>query len=142
MITKPDREYVKLLSVTLTAGLDATEEDSRLHGGGRVETRAWGFSRTCRASHNSVRCFARLRTSRGEIRRAEKKGLLASRNRQVHLIRLEHPGIITACLIRLFIALDVMSSFLPLSSYAPPLLVPSDSSIVGTSRSPAPAANG
>lgn len=38
---------------------------------------AWGRgSRTCRASHNSARCFARLRVSRGDMYDGGKKGAL------------------------------------------------------------------
>lgn len=69
--------------------------------------------------------------SRRYVRWREKKNeLFTSRNRRVHLIRLEHPGIITACLIRLFTRRVVMSSFYSRllsssSSFSALLLVPS-----------------
>jgi len=67
--------------------------------------------------------------------RWRKKELFTSRNRRVHLIRLEHPGIITACLIRLFTRQVVMSSFYSVSSPSPALLVPSiHPSLVRTTR--------
>lgn len=87
----------------------------------------------CSFTDISRRCLGR------GVGRGKKRNSSPSRNRRVHLIRLEHPGIITACLIRLFTVRLVMSSFYRLRYRSS---CPIDSSIVGTSRSPAPAANG
>lgn len=66
-------EHVKLLSVTLTAGARCCEKIVLIWGLPRNMAWARGVSRTCRASHNSARCFARLQASRGDMYGGGKK---------------------------------------------------------------------